>query len=204
MFTAGRRDRAGGPATCKIGKNAMHLTSQRYYLLIAGFAAVVALSGCASSGLTVVGEEATLPEGENSAAFLDRMSSQDTVTENDAMRGVLMLDGGDKVNTFRQRVDLLVGKKILDPKGSYDAARELSRGKLARMICNACGLSGGLILRLTGPSERYCLRELQYRQMMTQGSASTKVSGMEFASVLTRAEIYKRTRRFPDMVGNTD
>jgi hypothetical protein len=152
----------------------------------------------------VTGEGATLPQGENSAAFLDRMSSQDTVTENDAMRGVLMLDGGDKTNTFKQRVDLLVDKKILDPKGSYDASRELSRGKLASMICRACGLSGGLILRLTGPSERYCLRELQYRQMMTQGSASTKVSGMEFASVLTRAEIYKRTRRFPDMVGNTD
>ena len=182
----------------------MHLISQRYYLLIAGFAAVVALSGCASSQLTVAGENVTLPEGENSAAFLDRMSSQDTVTENDAMRGVLMLDGGDKTGTFKQRVDLLIEKKLLHPKGNYDASRELSRGQLARMICRVCGLSGGIIMRLTGPSERYCLRELQYRQMMTQGSASAKVSGMEFASVLTRAEIYKRTRRFPDMVGNTD
>jgi len=182
----------------------MHLISRRYYFLIAGFAAIVALGGCARSQLTVVGEDVTLPEAENSAAFLDRMSSQDTVTENDAMRGILMLDGGDKTETFKQRVDSLIDKKILDPKGSYDAARALSRGKLARMICSACGLSGGLILRLTGPSERYCLRELQYRQMMTPGSVSTKVSGMEFASVLTRAEIYKRTRRFPDMVGNTD
>jgi len=182
----------------------MHVTSRRYYLLIAGLAAVVALGGCASSRLTVTGENATLPEGENSAAFLDRISSQDTITENDAMRGILMLDGADKAGTFKQRVDLLLGKNVLNPKGDYDASRELSRGKLARMICRACGLSGGIILRLTGSSERYCLRELQYRQMMTPGSASTKVSGMEFASVLTRADIYKRTRRFPDMVGNTD
>ena len=182
----------------------MLVTSQRYYLLIAGFAAVVALGGCASSRIAVTGENVTLPEGENSAAFLDRMSSQDTVTENDAMRGILMLDGGDKADTFKQRVDSLIDRKILDPKGNYDASRELSRGKLARMICCACGLSGGIIMRLTGPSERYCLRELQYRHMMTKGSVSTKVSGMEFASVLTRAEIYKRTRRFPDMVGNTD
>jgi len=182
----------------------MHVTSRRYYVLIAGLAAVVALGGCASTRLTVVGENATLPEGENSAAFLDRISSQDTITENDAMRGIMMLDGGDKVGTFKQRVDLLVDKKVLNPKGDYDAARELSRGKLAYMICRACGLSGGLIMRVTGSSERYCLRELQYRQMMTPGSASTKVSGMEFASVLTRADTYKRTRRFPDMVGNTD
>jgi hypothetical protein len=181
----------------------MHLISQRYYFLIAGFAAVVALGGCAPAKLTVTGENATLPEGENSAAFLDRMSSQDTVTQNDALRGVLMLDGADKTRTFKERVDILVDKKIL-PKGDYDAARELSRGQLARLICRVCGLKGGVILRFTGSSERYCLRELQYRQMMTPGSASAKVSGMEFASVLTRAEIYRRTRRFPDMVGNTD
>ena len=182
----------------------MLLISQRYYLLIAGFAAVVALSGCASSRLTVTGENATLPEGENSAAFLDRISSLDTVTENDAVRGILMVDGGDNAGTFKQRVDLLVDKKILNLKGNHDASRELSRGKLARMVCRVCGLSGGIVLRLTGPSERYCLRELQYRRMMTPGSASAKVSGMEFASVLTRAEIYKRTGKFPDMVGNTD
>jgi hypothetical protein len=182
----------------------MHVISRRYYILIAGFTAVMLLGGCASSRLTVTGENATLPKGENSAAFLDRISSQDTITENDAMRGILMLDGSDKGGTFKQRVDLLVEKNILDPKGDYNASRELSRGKLARMICCACELSGGIILRLTGPSERYCLRELQYRQMMTPGSASTKISGMEFASVLTRADIYKRTRRFPDLVGNTD
>jgi hypothetical protein len=182
----------------------MLLTSKRYYLLIAGFAAVAMLSGCGQSQLTVVGETAALPAGENSAAFLDRMSSLDTVTQNDALRGMLMLYGGDKSETFKQRVDLLIDKKILPPNGSYNASSDLSRGQLARMVCNACELSGGLIMRLTGPTERYCLRELQYRQMMTQGSASTKISGMEFASVLTRAEIYKRTRRFPDMVGDTD
>ncbi|MDP6633947.1 MAG: hypothetical protein QGG42_03540 [Phycisphaerae bacterium] len=182
----------------------MHVTSRRYYFLIAGLTAVAALGGCAPSQLTVADENATLPKGENSAAFLDRMSSLDTVTQNDAMRGLLMLEGGDKTDTFKQKVDLLIDKKIISPTGSYNASHELSRGQLARMICCACKLSGGLVLRLTGPSERYCLRELQYRKMMIDGSVSAKVSGMEFASVLTRAEIYKRTRRFPDMVGDTD
>ncbi|MCP4379367.1 MAG: hypothetical protein GY794_24750 [bacterium] len=182
----------------------MHQISRSYYLLIAGLTAVMLLGGCGSSQLTVTGGDATLPKGENSAAFLDRISSQNTITENDAMRGILMLDGSDGGGTFKQQVDILIKKNILDPKGNYDASRELSRGKLARMICSACELSGGIILRLTGPSERYCLRELQYRQMMTSGSASTKISGMEFTSVLTRADIYKRTGKFPDLVGNTD
>jgi len=180
----------------------MQIRSRRYYLLIAGMLAVATLSGCGSQ-LSVVGKDAKLPADENSAAFLDRMSSQDTVTQNDAMRGILMLEGGDKTDTFKQRVDALVDKKII-PAGSYDASAKLSRGLLARMICCSCGLKGGVMLRTTGPSERYCLRELQYRKMMMNGSGSTKISGMEFASVLTRAEIYKRTRRFPDMVGDTD
>jgi hypothetical protein len=190
--------------TCKIGKNTMLLTSQRYYLLIAGFVAVVALSGCGTSQLTVTGGEVTLPAGENSAAFLDRMSSLDTVTQNDALRGILMLDGGDETGTFKQRVDLLIGKKILPARGGYDASRKLTRGQLARMVCNSCELSGGVIMRLTGSSERYCLRELQYRRMMTPGSRSAKISGMEFSSVLTRAAIYKQTKKFPDLVGETD
>jgi len=166
---------------------------------------IAALSGCAPSQLTVSGENSALPSGENSAAFLDRISSADTVTQNDAMRGILMLDGGDdKTETFKQRVDALIAKRIIPATGSYDADATLSRGQLARMICTTCGLQGGIIMSVTGPSERYCLRELQYRQMMIQGSASTKISGMEFASVLTRAEIFKRTRRFPDLVGDTD
>jgi len=181
----------------------MHVTSQRYYLLIAGLAAVAIFSGCSQS-LTVANENATLPEGENSAAFLDRMSSRDNVTQNDAMRGILMLHGGDKASTFKERVDSLIDKKIIPPAGSYDATAIVSRGQLARMICCTCELKGGVILRVTGPSERYCLRELEYRQMMINGSVSAEISGMEFASVLTRAEIYKRTRRFPDMVGDTD
>jgi len=181
----------------------MHLTSQRYYLLIAGLAAVAIFSGCNQS-LTVAGENATLPADENSAAFLDRMSSLDKVTQNDAMRGILMLEGGDKASTFKERVNSLIDKNIICPKGSYDSSANISRGQLARMICTSCELKGGVILRLTGPSERYCLRELEYRQMMINGSVSAEISGMEFASVLTRAEIYKRTRRFPDMVGDTD
>ena len=182
----------------------MHRTSQRYYLLVAGLAAVAVLGGCSPSQLTVAGPDTALPPGENSAAFLDRMSSQDTVTQNDALRGILMLEGGDKTDTFKQRVDLLIEKDIIQPTGSYDAEGKLSRGQLARMICRVCKLKGGLVLRVTGSSERYCLRELNHRQMMIDGSISAKISGMEFASVLTRAEIYKRTRRFPDMVGETD
>jgi len=165
---------------------------------------VAATGGCAATSLRVADGEATLPAGENSAAFLDRMSSLDTLTENDAMRGMLMLEGGDNTKTFRQRVDLLIERKILDPKGDHAASRPLTRGKLAYMVCRACNLSGGIILRLTGNTERYCLRELQYRNMMTEGSGSTAVTGMEFSSVLTRADIYRRTGRFPNMVGDTE
>ena len=181
----------------------MLVTSQRYYMLAATLVAVSVLSGCQAPPLTVAGEDATLPAGENSAAFLDRMSEQSTVTQNDALRGMLMLNGADKTKTFKQRVDLLIDRKII-PSGAYNASAKLSRGQLARMVCQTCELSGGVIMRMTGPSERYCLRELQYRQMMIPGSGATEISGMEFVSVLTRAAIYKQTGKFPNMVGQTE
>jgi len=182
----------------------MLLTSQRYYLVLAGLAITAVLSGCAPAELTVSGQDAKLSGEENSAAFLDRISSLDTITQNDALRGILMLEGAGTVDTFKQRVDLLIEKNILPPTGAYDAQAELSRGQMAKLICSACKIKGSVIMRLTGYTERYCLRELQYREMIVRGSGNTKISGMEFASVLTRAATYKQTQKYPDLVGETE
>ncbi|MBT3200905.1 MAG: hypothetical protein HN350_13430 [Phycisphaerales bacterium] len=182
----------------------MLLTSQRYDLVLAALAVAALLSGCAPAELTISGQDVKLPGQENSAAFLDRMSSLDTVTQNDALRGIMMLEDADPVDTFKQRVDFLIEKNILPPTGAYDAQSELSRGQLAKLICSACEIKGSVIMRLTGYSERYCLRELQYREMIVRGSGDTKISGMEFASVLTRAATYKQTQKYPDLVGETE
>lgn len=147
-----------------------------------------------------------LPKGEESDAFLDRISSRETVSETDAMRGILMLvDGQDNATSFAERSRLLAEKKILSRNWSFQAERPLTKGKFAYMIYQACEMGGGVILTITGPSQRYCLRELQYQEMMSSaGSFYSPVSGMEFVAVLGRADLYKRTGKIPSKSGDTE
>lgn len=166
-------------------------------------AASLSAAGC-GSGL-VAGGDAALIANEDSAAFLDRMSSELTVSENDAMRGlIVLLDGEDGFETFSQRAAALRARDIIGADWDVDAAGSITRGRLAYMIYQATKVHGGIILTLTGPSERYCLRELQYRSLMGDGAVFTPVTGLEFVGVLGSADTYIRTGKVPDKAGQID
>jgi len=165
-------------------------------------AAALCAAGCATPGRVANGD-AALPAGENSAAFLDRLSAQADVNENDAFRGVLIvLDGQDPAGTFAERVEALRGKGALAEDWDFDAARPITKGKLAYVLYRGCGFGGGVVLTLVGPSPRYCLREFQYNGMMSPGSALSPVTGMELVAVLSRADVYRRTGQVPDRAGD--
>jgi len=165
-------------------------------------AAALCQSGCQSSGLYVVpGAETALPKDDGSAAYLDRISSGETVSENDAFRGVLMLlEVDDAKDTFRGRTEKLAAKGIVDSWWDFQADKPITRGKVAYMMYQACKVSGGVILTLTGPSQRYCLRELQYQGFVTKGSVFSPVTGGEYVGVLARADAYRRLGRVPEIL----
>lgn len=167
-------------------------------------AAVVALgflaglTGCSAQAGRITGPDAKLAANEGSPAFLDRVASQRVVSQNDACRGLLMLiEGEDKTETFAQRVEKLSAKGIIAATWGQDAGRPVTKGRLAYMIYQATKIPGGVILMLTGPSQRYCLRELQYHHMMSTGTPGTTVTGLEFVAVLSRADVYRRTGEVP-------
>lgn len=170
------------------------------YMTIGLGAAAVLLGGCAQPG-AVTGAGAVLPEDAGSAGYLDRISSRPQVSENDAFRGMLyLLEGEDAQQTFAQRVAELRDRDVVSGGWDFQADRPLSRGKLAYMIYQACDVPGGVTLTLFGPSPRYCLRELQYRGMMTAGSSFGPVTGTELVAVLSRADAYLQTGQMPDVL----
>jgi hypothetical protein len=60
------------------------------------------------------------------------------------------------------------------------------------MVCRALGVKGGLTMRIFGPSERYCLRECQYLELMASGGCTYQdCRGGELVSVIDRADRYK-------------
>jgi hypothetical protein len=161
------------------------------------------LTGCEGPMGSVEGKGSplVLPADEDSAGYLDRLSSQNTVSENDAMRGVLlMLDGKDDARSFDERRQRLLERGVVSGKWTFQKDRPITRGKFAYMIYKAIQLPGGLILAVGGPNQRYCLRELTYHQFMAQGFIYAPVTGMEYVGVLTRADTYHRTGKLPEEV----
>jgi hypothetical protein len=172
-------------------RNAMRHTTM--LLALAGL-----LAGGCDRSMDVTAGEAKLPPDEDSAGFLDRMSSTPTVSENDAARGVLMLAGEAPVETFGRRVEMLLARQLANKMWDFDASRPITRGKLAYMVYQAADMPGGVMLTLTGPSCRYCLRELQYRKVMGPGTMFSPVTGLELVAVLDRADRFRRTGYMPD------
>lgn len=162
----------------------------------------VAAAGCCCQGPgEVLGSQATLPADGNSAAYLDRVSSERAVSENDAARGMLLLmDIDDTGWTFERRVEELRKHNVVPAHWNMDAHRPITRGRLAQMAYSTCGLSGGVINDLAGPTPRYCLREMVFVDMMSPGFVHGRVGGMEMVALLSRADVYIREGELPDYV----
>lgn len=159
------------------------------------------LGGCDEG--VVASSSSVLPAGEESDAFLDRLSNQPYVNENDAFRGMIYLvDGKDETKDFGQRVELLRAKGIVSDDWNCDADRKITRGRLAYMIYQAAGFKGGVVLSMTGANQRYCLRELQYKNVIGPGAFYGNVTGMEYIAILSRANVFKNSGWVPDASGS--
>lgn len=165
---------------------------------------LLALNGCSTyTANAPVSEQSAIPSDEDSADFLDRASELETIDMDNALHGFcLLVDGNDVSEDFQSRVDKLSQQGIISSNWTLSAQQVLTKGQLAYMAYQACRVKEkGIILSLFGPSPRYCLRELQYRGMMAPGGESMRVTGMEFAAVITRADLYKRTGLFANAGG---
>lgn len=92
----------------------------------------------------------------------------------------------------------LVERSIVKSSWQIDDKTPLTKGKIAYMICQACGLRGGLWMNLFGPSERYCLKEAMYHDIIRTGSLHIFVSGPELLDILAQADCFKMDK--PELV----
>jgi len=169
-------------------------------------AAALAFSAVACDGgpreLKIADGDAKLTAAD-SAAFLDGLSGRTRVSEADAMKGMLLLLGEEQETTFAKAVATLKRRGVVSGAWDFQADRHMTKGKVAYMIYRACGVRGGVTLTLLGPSQRYCLKELQYQGLMTAGLPYNKVSGMEYVGVLTRADEYRQTGKVSKVLSPT-
>ncbi len=180
-------------------------SKRQFAMALLGLACAAGMVGCSNQTLAVASPTAKLPAGEGSPEYLDRISSQSKVSQDDAMRGMLLLlSGEDDSETFETRVKTLMEKRIVPASWSFAGDKPITRGQLAYMVFQASGMPGGLVLTVFGPSQRYCLRELQYRGFVSAGEMFSEVSGMEFVAVLTRLDTYLETGKVPDILATSE
>jgi hypothetical protein len=159
-----------------------------------------ALGSCQAPQPPPVQQGAVKLSLSDSAAYLDRLSSRPTVSQAEAVQGILMVLGEKKDLSFAEAVGLLRSRRIADPAWTFQPDRAVTRGQVAYMVYQGLALRGGLTLTVLGPSQRYCLRELQYRGLMSAGVPYNIVTGMEYVAVLTRADELRQTGKVSEVL----
>ena len=96
--------------------------------------------------------------------------------------------------TFQTLAATLVERKVIRSDWTGDAQAKLTRGRVAYMICRACGIKGGITMRIFGLSERYCFRECVYLGVWPGGNQRDLMTGGELMGVLKWTADYVEER----------
>lgn len=153
-----------------------------------GFLVLAALSAMCNCAL------AETP-AENDAHFYMLLANKNVATLADAYQAVAMVANADnKLLPVEECRKSLLERKIVRADWGEDVNAPCTKGKLAYMVCQALGIKGGVTMRLVGPTERYCLFECQYLEIMAQGASYQNCTGGELVAVVDRADEYRREK----------
>lgn len=134
-------------------------------------------------------------EPEQQMEFWHALTDRPMVSHDDAFRATLLfLDGKDDTADYAARVDLLKQRGLLAKKFERPANEAITRGTLAVVLVKALEIRGGVVMRLTGASPRYALRELVYMNLYPPSSPHQYFTGTELVGVFGRMEDYQRAQ----------
>jgi len=119
------------------------------------------------------------------------LAEKPVATVEEGLRMALLLTQGvGAAEPFEEVAAKLRGSGTIRDKWLEKPGERLRKGQLAYIIVKACGIKGGLTMRLTGVSERYALRECIFLELLERGTSGNYVSGLELLGSIGRAEKY--------------
>ena len=139
----------------------------------------------------------------DSAQMFLKIISRKQASFGDGCLAVLSLAGEPNADGLKAEEALgkLVQKGIVPAKWTIKVSDNLTRGKLAYMVCKACSIKGGVNLHLFGATERYAYKECVYLSIMAAGNESRTLSGSELMAVIRRAGEHLAGNNFPMPAG---
>lgn len=132
---------------------------------------------------------------DSDARFFGELGYKDCATAADTARALVILvsEGKQRPGDFEACKAYLTRRGVL-PDGWLDKAKAddpAEKSSLARLVCRAMGIKGGLWMRLLGPLPRLALRECVYHELMAGGADYAYVSGGELVGVIDRCDRWR-------------
>jgi len=170
------------------------------FLSSVGFAVGFGMGGC-TFARTVHESSAVdaLGSMDDELDFWDEIASRHSVTNNDALHGLLMLAGdedaddadqADDANDFARHVRLARARGWIGEDQELIANKTASVGLMAMAVCEILDMEGGVSAWLFGRSPRSCTRELIHRRMIPARTDNQALTGLEFIDLVGRSEDY--------------
>jgi hypothetical protein len=160
-------------------------------------AAVVLVLAAVPAGAAEADPQADAADAvpESDAQFFAELGFKPVATASDTARALVVLvsEGKELGGDYDACRATLREHGVLPDEWLQDAAPDdpTTKGHLARLLCKALGLKGGLWMRLLGPQPRIALHECAYLDLMTRGAVYRHVMGGELVGVIDRADRFR-------------
>jgi hypothetical protein len=151
--------------------------------------------GCAISR-TISTDSAADSHAKKSAEydFWDAVAERSTVTNDDALQGLLLVAGDPAASDYTARLQRARERGWVSSSAELPKNESAEVGTIARATCEILDIRGGLTMRITGLTGRYCTRELIHLGILPPRTANQSMSGLEFVDLVGRIEDRKRER----------
>jgi hypothetical protein len=152
--------------------------------------------GCTRTTVTRPVEPYADASDEAQIDFWHTLPGVTAVSNNEGLHGVLLFaDGQDPSGTYEARVASLKDRGWLEPGFDEPESLAMSRGTLAKALCHALEIKGGVMMGLTHKAPRYAVRELVYMEIMAPSTENQVISGLDYIGVISKAQDYSTARQ---------
>lgn len=146
-----------------------------------------ALGGCTIARTSV--ERSVVETHPAELDFLDGVSQQPAVSNDDALHGlILLIDDGTAFAGYEERLAFARARGWIGEKETPPGNESATVGMIAVAVCDMLQIKGGVNLWLFGPTRRYCTRELVFLEFLPTRSENQSLSGSEFVDLLGRVD----------------
>lgn len=168
------------------------MRSRRGWMIGVVWLAAAGVVGCQRSRVSE-NLDATIAAGTDASdlEFWHSLPSRSAITNSEGLHGVLVLsDGRDPALNWDDRLALLRERGWVTEGFDAPGDATISRGTLAKALCHALDIEGGVLMRVTHRSPRYALRELSFLRVMAASSDNQVVSGRDYLGIMGKAQDY--------------